>query len=1594
MKGNYFYLLFIFLITSITSIAQQAPFITTWEVGFLDTITIPTSGSGYNYTVDFGDGRVFTNVTGDKSHTYSQAGVYTITISGNFPRIRFKNLPLINRKLKSIEQWGDIQWQSMEGAFAGCLNLVINATDAPDLSAVTDASYMFERCAKLNQPLNHWDVTGITNMTGMFAEASIFNQPLDNWNVASSTNMSSMFRKATAFNQNLNSWNVANATDLSHMFSEAVNYNQPLNNWNVSSVTNMTAMFQKAALFNQPIGNWNVSNVTDMSYLFQDAEVFNQNINNWNVSNVTNMSYMLSVSHLIFNFIYNQPLNNWDVSNVVNMEGMFTGADRFNQTLSTWNVSNVTNMADMFYGAERFNQNLNSWNVNNVTNMSGMFRNVKTYNHPLANWNVSNVTNMKGMFWDAFAFNQDITGWNVANVTDMGYMFAGSTTYFVQAQEPYTQFNQPIVNWNVSNVQNMEFMFMRSMFSHDINNWNVSNATNMKGMFKESNSFNFPLTSWNVLNVVAMDEMFEGAQNFNQDLSIWNFNNDVTLQNFISRSGMNHSNYDALLSRFKNLNLQNKTLDAENISYCNEASRIFLINNLGWTITNDRKFMSCNQTLTPGAFVTQWFIPHNAREWSFTLSGPGYNYTIDFGDGTVLTNQTAGVFHRYREPGVYQIQISGDFPKISFYSHNLLSVEQWGDIQWTSMNNAFSNCTNVKIKAIDAPDLSQVSDMRAMFSNTHFNQSINHWDVSNVTNMSSLFGVTPYFNQPLDNWNVSAVTDMSYMFYKASAFNQLLNNWDVSGVTTMFKMFEEAHSFNQTIGDWNVSGVRNITEMFKEAYSFNQPLRNWDISNVPNINGMFYRAKDFNQPLDQWEISNITELVDVFSNASSFNQSLDTWNVSNVTVLRGVFSNATSFNQPLNSWDVSNVTDFLYLFSRAESFNQPLDNWDMSSANILESMFQAATSFNQPLNNWNVSNVINMKRMFMDASAFNQPLEAWDVSSAYQVEEMFHSASSFNQPLNNWDVSSFAFMKEMFRDASSFNQPLNNWQFSSANSMEGMFREAKSFNQPLNNWDVSGVTRMTDMFLDTSGFNQDLSDWEISTGYLNAFVEKSGLDIRNYEAFLSRLAQLNIQNGQLSSYGLEYCNDEARTYLMNQRNWSILGDSQSTECNWITGTILYDDDRNGCDPDDTEATGIMVKVSDTVNDYFTFSDNGNYSITAYGPEFTVSVVNNPDYFSVAPESATVSFDNLHTHEVDFCLSSNATVNDLSVRMISLNEARPGFEARYQLIVENIGTNNAASVSVSFEFDGQKQSFLSASPAPSSTTNNQLNFEFTDLPALGRKIVNVNMLTFQPPVVEGGDIINFTARVFPDVNDYTPDDNTFIYAQEVVNSFDPNDKQVMQGGQVYITDINRYLDYVIRFQNTGTASAINVRILDTLDSRLDWSSFRPLNASHDYRIEISNGNKVEFFFDHIDLPHEGANEPESHGFVAFKIKPKNTVQVGDVIAGDARIYFDFNPPIITNTVTTEIIDRAGSVSEQRDLQDFIKIYPNPASDILNIQLNGNLQLHEVVMYGIQGREIMRTQNTLLNVNHLETGIYFLKISTDRGTVNRRFIKEGK
>ena len=506
------------------------------------------------------------------------------------------------------------------------------------------------------------------------------------------------------------------------------------------------------------------------------------------------------------------PKNPPNLREVTSMKQMFMGALAFNQPIGNWDVSNVTNMSWMFSHAESFNQPLEKWNVSNVTTMRSMFNAAKSFNQPLEKWNVSRVNDMAWLFLEAYSFNQPLEKWDVSNVKNMSLMFSGTKA-----------FNQPLEKWNVSHVENMRSMFSGAkVFNQPLEKWDVSHVETMESMFAHAEKFNQPLEKWDISNVKNRNAMFDGASSFNQPLEKWN-----------------------------NLQTTANQQDTKPI----EERKPFK-----FTITTDE---GSSYDETNGI---------NINIHSLDGKYP-VKYDLDCeGDGNFeLTGLTESHKCIYKKnSGNHQIWVRGDIPAMQLCSsltehfneepkttQPVISIDDWGDISWKSMKSFAFNCKILNQIPKDAPNLSQVKDMRNMFAYAEsFNQPLEHWNVSEVTDMRNMFWTAKSFNQPLEKWDVSRVTDMNSMFASAESFNQPLEKWNVSKVRSMGFMFAYTNAFNQPLEKWDVSSVNEMLGMFSYTLAFNQPLEKWDVSHLVFWDSMFECAKAFNQPLKKWKFSN------------------------------------------------------------------------------------------------------------------------------------------------------------------------------------------------------------------------------------------------------------------------------------------------------------------------------------------------------------------------------------------------------------------------------------------------------------------------------------------------------------------------------------------------------------------------------------------------------------------------------------------------------------------------------------------------------------------------------------------------------------------
>jgi hypothetical protein len=165
-----------------------------------------------------------------------------------------------------------------------------------------------------------------------------------------------------------------------------------------------------------------------------------------------------------------------------------------------------------------------------------------------------------------------------------------------------------------------------------------------------------------------------------------------------------------------------------------------------------------------------------------------------------------------------------------------------------------------------------------------------------------------------------------------------------------------------------------------------------------------------------------------------------------------------------------------------------------------------------------------------------------------------------------------------------------------------------------------------------------------------------------------------------------------------------------------------------------------------------------------------------------------------------------------------------------------------------------------------------------------------------------------------------------------------------------------------------------------------------STSDEGRVEINNGSNVSFIFNDIYLPDSNTNEPNSHGFIAYKIKPKNDVVLGDVFNATADIFFDFNPAIVTNTASTEIV---ANLSVDEFTSNTFSVFPNPVEKELIIK--SVTPINSIIIYDVNGRMLNSKEGLYssleyqLDVTNLSKGVYFIEVISGDFKQTQKFIK---
>jgi uncharacterized repeat protein (TIGR01451 family) len=473
---------------------------------------------------------------------------------------------------------------------------------------------------------------------------------------------------------------------------------------------------------------------------------------------------------------------------------------------------------------------------------------------------------------------------------------------------------------------------------------------------------------------------------------------------------------------------------------------------------------------------------------------------------------------------------------------------------------------------------------------------------------------------------------------------------------------------------------------------------------------------------------------------------------------------------------------------------------------------------------------------------------------------------------------------------------------------------------------------------------------------------------------------------ETEDYFYVHCKDNNGNYLFSKPKKS------ATHLN-ATGNVFFDENKNGI-KESTEKgfTKVIVntKISGT---YSSVNGNGNFQIPFLESirDTLQASPTHPLYYITTPD---IPVDSNARQDKLIGVGILPNISDLGVSITHNQPFRPGFPSSIIVTIENFGSQAA---------EGEAKITIPAGV-------NVLNITATPFSTVG------SAYTFKIPSLQLGETFKITFYIKTDVS--TPLNTEMLSIAQLLNvqsdidslndmasdlalamgSFDPNDKQVSR--QILSpTEIQAKtpIIYTIRFQNTGTLAAIDVRVVDTLSASIEVGSLRVIDASHSYTMTIRERGILEFSFLGINLPDSTTNEQLSHGFIRFTVQFDSTLSLGQKVENTAAIYFDFNAPIITNTTVTEV----KIVHTTQPLLPEVKFWvaPNPVQNHFSIKLNEPITREaDVIISDVAGKVVYRKRYSsvqdLLEFRdmHLASGVYFIRLMTESGSGVQKFIVE--
>lgn len=370
-----------------------------------------------------------------------------------------------------------------------------------------------------------------------------------------------------------------------------------------------------------------------------------------------------------------------------------------------------------------------------------------------------------------------------------------------------------------------------------------------------------------------------------------------------------------------------------------------------------------------------------------------------------------------------------------------------------------------------------------------------------------------------------------------------------------------------------------------------------------------------------------------------------------------------------------------------------------------------------------------------------------------------------------------------------------------------------------------------------------------------------------------------------------------------------------------------------------------------------------------------------DFEQSCPSTGAIAFDVVENTPATAVLvgGTSASGFDLSV-VLSSTALRPGFPTRVYVTVCNGSPFPVEAVQVALDWNLPLQLPVDEDG-------------LWTIPSLAPFACHTLLFDAELPPDVGllGQVEIYSATVSSVLEELEEANNGAQLAVTVTGSYDPNDKQGFALGQQsqldefpgwYFTNVHHLMDYTIRFQNTGTDTAFTVVVRDVLDEMFDLTSLQVLGTSHAVTPSFEEDRTLVFTFNNILLPDSGTDQLGSNGFVHYRIKPVEMVDLGQELRNTAAIYFDFNAPIITDTVV-HVVSVIGAVGEQGQ-HDRLHVRPNPTTDLLFVTLpeGADRSFRVLALDGrvVEVKGISTWQGLQLDVRSLAPGTYVVRTAS--------------